>query len=427
MDISEISRPDNPRVSVVIPNYNHTRYVAGAIQSVLDQSVPAYELIVVDDGSTDESREVVSRFGSQVRYIWQENQGLAGARNTGIRAATGELVGLLDADDQWLPTYLETMLPLADQYPEAAVYYCQARCVDEMGAGLPRVLGGPVVDPDSIYSTLLRANFLLPSTTLLRRDVIVQAGLFDSSLRSCEDWDLWLRILPEQRFVGTSECLVFYRQHDKSLSKNIDGMLQAAQAVIEKNFGPDDGAPHCWSAEKRRAFGGLYRYYALSHVQHQDNWSAAVPYLRQALLVDPTLSQDLSFFYDLAMGSQPVGRRGTAQQLDLDSNAERLLHLLAAMFDTAEGSNLQPLVRKTYGTAYFAVGLLAYNTQQLGISRRALAQALYYRPELYQDARVSGNLLKAFAGATVVSGLRRFSGRVASPSTIEDRPFEPSA
>ena len=100
------------KVSVVIPNFNHTRYVSEAIQSVLAQAYRSFEIIVVDDGSTDNCREVVSQFGNQVHYIWQENQGLAGARNTAIRAAEGELIALLDADDKWHPSFLEKMVSL---------------------------------------------------------------------------------------------------------------------------------------------------------------------------------------------------------------------------------------------------------------------------------------------------------------------------
>ena len=110
------------------------------------------------------------------------------------------------------------MVGLTDRYPEAVVYYCQARCMDVDGHDLPRVLGGPVRPPDKIYQTLLRSNFLIPSTILLNRSVVFEVGLFDQSLRSCEDWDLWLRLLPKHKFIGTIDCLVRYRLHEFSLS-----------------------------------------------------------------------------------------------------------------------------------------------------------------------------------------------------------------
>jgi glycosyltransferase involved in cell wall biosynthesis len=407
VQFSEAPDPGNPGVSVIIPNYNHTRFVTDAIQSVLNQTYRSYEIIVVDDGSTDNSREVVAGFGSQVRYIWQENQGLAGARNTGIRAARGELIGLLDADDQWLPEFLEKMVALADEYPEAVVYYCSAQGMDTDGHDLPQVFGGPAVPPKLIYQLLLRANFLIPSTVVLRRSTVLAAGLFDQALRSCEDWDLWLRLLPERTFVGTSHCLVRYRLHGSSLSGNLSGMHQAAQATIKKNFGTDDGQESSWSPEKRRAYGGLYRYFALTSVQRQNDWHASASYLHRALQTDPTLAGDLDLFYDLARGSQPPGYRDSSAHLNLKDNASQISHMLAGLFASSSSSDLGRLRRQTYGTAYFALGLVAYNTNQLSLSRRFLVRALYFRPELWRDPRVSANLVKSFFGRSVLVRMKR--------------------
>jgi hypothetical protein len=338
----------------------------------------------------------VTGFGQQVRYMWQENQGLAGARNTGIRAAQGELIGLLDADDQWQPTFLENMVALADQHPEGAVYYCGARGMDVEGRDLPQVFGGPARPPDTMYQTLLRANFLIPSTIVMRRSIIMGVGLFDPGLRSCEDWDLWLRILQEHSIVGTSACLARYRLHDSSLSANPAGMQRAKQAVVEKHFGPDDGQWGSWSPEKRRAYGGLYRYHALSSVQKQNDWSTGAQYLRQALSADPTLAVDLGLFYDLALGRQPPGYRGTSHQLELEKNAMQILSILESVFKASLASELESVRRQACGTAYFALGLVAYNSDQRALCRGFLSKALYYRPSLWSDSRLTGNFLKSF-------------------------------
>jgi glycosyltransferase involved in cell wall biosynthesis len=164
------------KVSVIIPNYNQSHYLASAIHSVLRQSFKDFEIIVVDDGSTDNTLEVLAQFSDQVVYLRQENQGLAGARNTGIRAARGELIGLLDADDEWRPDYLEQMLALSEKHPDAAVFYCMAQCMDVDGGDLPQVVGGPPVAPELLYQKLLRANFIIPSTVMFRRKPIVDAG-----------------------------------------------------------------------------------------------------------------------------------------------------------------------------------------------------------------------------------------------------------
>lgn len=395
-----------PRVSVVIPNYNQSHFLVGALDSVLAQTVAAAEVIVVDDGSTDDCRQVLTRYGDPVRVIHQGNLGLAGARNTGIRAATGEFVALLDADDQWMPTYLATMLALADCNPEAAVYYCQARCMDEAGRDLPQVLGGPPVPPTELYATLVRANFLIPSTILMRRRVVVAAGMFDATLRSCEDWDLWLRLLPQQQAVGTDACLVRYRQHGASLSKDPRGMLDAATAVIRKHFGEDDGKPfQAWS-DKRWAYGGLYRYHALVYVQRRADWETAAAYLRRGLRVDRTLADDLSLFYELAMGTQATGFRGTGTGLDLAANAAGLQRMLTALFDGRHAPDLRPCRGRVHGMAWFGLGLLAYNTNELAVSRRALSRALTWRPGVWREPRLRGALLKSLAGDSMLRELR---------------------
>ncbi len=185
-------------------------YLGEAVQSVLDQTYRDFEVIVVDDGSSDNCREVAACFGNQIRYIWQANQGLGGARNTGILAADGDLIGLLDADDQWRSTFLETMVSLADQWSDAAIYYCCAQGMDAGGHDVAQDFGGPARKPEEMQDVLLRANFLIPSTVVMRRSTVVQVGLFEQSNRAihgCEDWDLWLRIVPEHRFIGTSDCL----------------------------------------------------------------------------------------------------------------------------------------------------------------------------------------------------------------------------
>lgn len=396
-----------PTVSVIIPNFNNAAYVATAIESVLAQSYQDLEIIVVDDGSTDDSRTVIAPFGERVRYLWQENQGLAGARNSGIRAAQGDWIALLDADDQWLPTYLATLLTLSARDPTGTVYYCAVQCMDSQGYELPRTLGEPRATPETTYQTLLRANFLIPSTILMRRQVVIDAGLFDSKLRSCEDWDLWLRIGANARFVGTPARLVRYRLHNASLSTNLTGMHQAAQAVIEKNFGPDDNERGQWSPTKKRAYGGLYRYFALTLVQRQNHWVAAAQFLRKALQVDETIATDLDLFYELAFGNQPLGYRGTVNGLCIADTATQVEGLLRKIFEESSMVERSSLLPQTYATAYYALGLAAYNTGQLIKSRYFMLMALRHQPALFRDRRLLGNLCKSFATQGMRNRLRR--------------------
>lgn len=403
----EAFKEDQPLVSVIIPNYNHTRFIPNAIHSVLAQTYSHYEVIVVDDGSTDDSREVVAGFGNKVRYIWQENQGLAGARNTGIRVASGNLIGLLDADDEWHSDYLEQMVSLTARHPGASVFYCMAQCMDEGGRNLPQYIGGPPVDPMDLYQVLLRANFIIPSTVLFRRISILESGCFDANLRSCEDWDLWLRLLPVKKIVGTSKCLVRYRVHESSLSTDVEGMHAAAKKVIEKHFGVDDGLPASWVAKKRRAYGGVYRYQCITLIQRQRNWDACISLMGKALQIDPSLALDLDFFYELILGDQPVGHRGVSELENFDEKAD---HLQKLMRNAVEGFSDRSLRNQALGTTYYALGLASYNLGVRSQFRKYFAKALKYRPELILKSSYVAKYFKSILSKKKLESLKKLVG-----------------
>ena len=393
-------------VSVIIPNYNHGHYLANAINSILTQSFVDYEIIVVDDGSTDNSREVASSFGEKICYIWQENKGLGGARNTGILASNSEFISLLDADDEWEPDYLEQMVHLAQKYPSGVVYYCCAQGIDEIGNLLPQKFGQMVASGD-VFQNLLRANFIIPSTVMLRRAELIENGLFEQdnkAIHGCEDWDLWLRLAPTYPIVGTSECLVRYRLHQNTFSAHPGKMQGAVLAVIEKHYGPDDGNENEWASEKKRAFGGVYRYHALSEIQNLEDWESASRYLRRGLEVDPSLALDLDLFYEMAFGKQSPGYRGTEEQLNFDQNSSNIVRLLENVFQNA---NVQKTCkRQSWGTAYFAIALAAYNTGKREVSRHFFIQAIRYRSELLFEPRVTANLLKTYLHPTWMNQIK---------------------
>lgn len=391
---------NNPLVSVVIPAYNQAHYLAQAIDSVLAQSSQDFELIIVDDGSTDHTAGIAKKYEPALHYLYQHNQGLAGARNTGIAAAQGEYVALLDSDDAWQPDYLAQMLALASAQPEATVYYCGVLYMDEAGQPLPQAAsGGQTYPPAEMYHRMLRANFLVPSTILMKREPIIAAGKFDVAFRRLQDWELWVRLLRQgHKFAGISKGLVYYRLHGSSLSTDPTGGQKAAMALAVKHFGPDDGRWDSWPEDKRRAYGGVYRYHALtSSLLRQSDWHACANYLRRAIQVEPALATDLDLFYELALGTQPLGQRGTAYQLDLEASADHLADLLAAVFATPVAPGLAAVRQQAYGTAFYALGLVAYNVQQYAFSRRFMLRAVRYNPGLGLKSNVGPTVIKSIA------------------------------
>ncbi len=231
-----VNRRAEPLVSVIIPCYNQAHHLRGAVESALGQTYKQVEVIVVNDGATDATAEVAARFGDRIRYLEQENAGLAAARNAGLRHATGELVNFLDADDSLFPTALEHHVRAAAGHPEAAVFYGGVRRVDEEGNLLSEVPPAPL--PRDVFHQLLALNPLPCHSVVVRRSVLDPAGPFDPDLKACEDWDLWLRLAGQGcRFVPVPEARVVYRRYPGSMSRDPFSMARSAGIVLSRHAG----------------------------------------------------------------------------------------------------------------------------------------------------------------------------------------------
>lgn len=203
-----------PRVSVIIPTFNRARMVCEAVDSVLAQTLSAFELILVDDGSTDDTADVIrSRYGGEPRlcYVHQENGGTACARNHGLDLARGEYVALLDDDDLWLPRHLESQVACLETHEDTDLVICDARY--EGGERTGTIFGETSYRlPDSVEA-LARAAWALPGTMLTRTDAARALG-FRSEFHHAEDTDfLWRFVLAGHKVRPNSEVLTVYRQH----------------------------------------------------------------------------------------------------------------------------------------------------------------------------------------------------------------------
>jgi glycosyltransferase involved in cell wall biosynthesis len=204
-------------VSVVIPCYNRADTIAKAVESVLAQSRAPLELIVVDDGSTDESAEIAQRAGARVIRI-ARNAGNATARNVGARAATGDAIAWLDSDDFWDANHLAVVAGLLDEHPEAAAAASATRIIgSRSGVWHPKIPPGPPVD---VIGEAF-ADWLMPSmTAIVRRDALAAVGGFDDGERYAVDFDLWLRLASRYLFVSSREITASWRWHSDQLSSN---------------------------------------------------------------------------------------------------------------------------------------------------------------------------------------------------------------
>jgi glycosyltransferase involved in cell wall biosynthesis len=215
----------DPLASVVIICFNHGRFLAEAIESALAQTLRDVEVVVVDDGSTDDTPAVAGRFAS-VRYVRQENQGMAAARNAGIAASRGRYVAFLDADDRLLPEALSSGTECFRQHPESAFVSGHYLKIDAEGRPIPTE-PRPCVRSDH-YRVLLRENYIgMHATVLFRRDALERVGGFDRRLRACDDYDIYLRIARTQPAYCHDRTVAEYRWHGGNTSLNWRLMLRS--------------------------------------------------------------------------------------------------------------------------------------------------------------------------------------------------------
>ena len=217
------------RVSIVIPCYNHAHFLTDALQSAVNQSWPNCEIVVVDDGSTDDSSDVAARF-PDVTVIQQENKGLAAARNAGLRASHGDIVIFLDADDRLWPDAARIAVEVFAAHPLAGMVFGHCRVVN--AAGLPRRTNMVRVRA-CYYEELLRDNSIwTPAMAAFRRSVLEIVGTFDEQNSPAADYDLYLRVSRDFPVVSHDATVVDYRQHAGNMSRDHVLMLEATLKVL---------------------------------------------------------------------------------------------------------------------------------------------------------------------------------------------------
>ncbi len=278
------------KVSVVIPAYNAMAYLPETLANVLEQTYADFEVIVVNDGSTDNIEEWITQIGDcRVKLVSQANQGLAGARNTGIRESQGEYLAFLDADDLWEPTKLAKQAQILDTHPEVGLVYSWVAYVDERGKFTGRTVCYQA--EDNVWGELVKRNLIeCGSVAMVRSSCLEKVGLFDEQL-SClnvgEDWDMWLRIAAQYPFKVIKEPLVSYRQLTGSASRNWELVAKSLRAVIEKAFAD---VPLELLPLRNRSYGNSHLVLGWKAIQSQAKDYRQASYFRsQALKHDPWL------------------------------------------------------------------------------------------------------------------------------------------
>jgi glycosyltransferase involved in cell wall biosynthesis len=295
-----------PSVSVVIPAYNAARTLAASVDSALQQTRPVLEVIIVDDGSSDETLAAARSLECErVRVLSQENGGAASARNTGIRAAKGEFVAFLDADDLWLPEKIERQMAYLARYPSSDAVQCGSFFVDDE---LRVLYVKECTDTgDSFREALLFQN--LPaflSALVVRRTSLMETGAFDTDLEILEEWDMALKMARRCGMRSVPEPLVKYRVHPGNRHRNV-GIHIAPGLLILKRLFADAELPEDIRRMRRRVYGTFYRTLAGGYY-NAGSYRRFVVWALRALIQDP-----LQVFYMAGLPLRAIRRRRSAR------------------------------------------------------------------------------------------------------------------
>ncbi len=240
--------------SVIIPAYNAEKYVATAIKSVLRQTNPDFEIIVVDDGSADNSKCVVQQVSdARITYIYQENAGVSVARNTGIQNASGDYICFLDADDEWLPNHLETLTDLIRSYAECSVYFTGYQIRLTTGKLVPRTqqllksVSEETFSNENGYDLICRYGYLMNTNSVcFKKEAVEKVGYFEPGVRNGEDDDMWYRLLAYYPVAVSKQMTTIYNRENSGATaktnlaadwiflKRVDAILASEEVTLDR-------------------------------------------------------------------------------------------------------------------------------------------------------------------------------------------------
>ena len=266
-----------PKVSVIMPTFNRIKYLCEAIDSVLAQTYKDYEIIVVDDGSMDDTKEALKCYGDRIRYFYCNNRGVAGARNFGINQASGEYIAFLDDDDLWLNDKLARQIPVLDNDHMLAFVCADTYVIDARGRVIKAWRKG--VHNQETFGSLYESDFAYTLTVVARKSCLNEVGPFDEMLTGSEDYDMWLRLAKKYKFKHIPLFLAKYRLHENNQSKDYDLRLKKHKIIAAK---PAIAAGISLIQRQRRAAKDYYMF-GTHHYDARNFYKAGIYYLRAVL------------------------------------------------------------------------------------------------------------------------------------------------
>jgi glycosyltransferase involved in cell wall biosynthesis len=361
-----------PRVSVIIPTYNNARLVTQAVESALAQTYADVEVIVADDGSTDNTQAILAGYGMKIKIIHQENGGPATARNSGFRASRGDYLLFLDSDDLIPPDKLKLQVSFLETQPDFGLVYSAWQQINEDGT---RVLGEvrPNKQGQVLKEILRRDLFFFPGAAVIRRECLEQVGPFDESLYGCEDADMWLRLARAGYAFGYIDLPLFqYRFHAGSITGNVDlRQVRSWLASLDKFFADPD-LPDDIRALEAEAYSILHyetaaRYYRARQIELGQGQ------IRKAISRCPEMEHQ--WLLEWIAGSA------------LDPRTSDPHQFIDLLFDNLppEATNMRPLRRRAHGRCHTSAAFTAHQNRRFGQVRRHILPALIGDPDTIRN------------------------------------------
>ncbi len=279
----------SPKVDIIIPAYNQGHYLKECVESALAQTWENIEVIIVDDGSTDNTAEVGQSFDDpRVTYIYQDNKGLSGARNTGLENSTGEFVSFLDSDDLFLPTKLSKLMGLFADNPELGLCAGDSILIGEDGEPIGKTYGDGMPNRPEEW---LNGNRIHVGSVLVKKEWLDKVDPFDENLRACEDWDMWLRLaIMGCQMKWLPETVSKYRVHSHQMTRETLRMKSAMLTVLDKTF-ENENLPDSWkNFEAEARSSALVKAAARAFLS--GDGSSAEQDIQAAVQANPTLAQN---------------------------------------------------------------------------------------------------------------------------------------
>jgi len=271
------------KVSVIIPAYNKSELTVRTINSVLEQTYQNLEVIVVDDGSTDDTKEKLAGFGKKIKYIYKENGGACSARNLGIQESTGDFIGLLDCDDLYYPEKISKCVDFLNKHNDSSVVFTAAYFIDlddNIVNASERLIP---TDQKKLRESLLLSNIFCNSTIVARRTCFDSVGLYDERVFIPADWDMWIRLSECFKIGYINEKLTGYRITDSYTNGNLELAIKEAIYVIDKTFQRKSSTNF---KLKKHSIANVFSGYGLAFAAAR-NFSKARKYLAASLLYHP--------------------------------------------------------------------------------------------------------------------------------------------